>query len=281
MNEKQIDFSEYKFKCLKCGNCCNVNLIGQKGVGNHIGFDYKGKLRYKPHIGIKVEHYEYDKLKEYVNISPAVGLFLKKSSICFMYGYQLPLSKSGRCIYFNSKSKKCKIYKYRPIVCKIYPLSTYRSQMGIPDINNVCKAIQNEIKKQLNVSEIPYGEISMIINYGDSFNIQMNYWKEIGYNYVKTVKTIDIFQDLIIKDFTNVNFDLLRKYKILPFYMFEGWIRKNLPSKYVIPRLNELKMFLQSVRLMEMIFSNEQFKDTQKAIIKELNLDKIYGVKLL
>jgi len=52
------------------------------------------------------------------------GTHIKKKDFCFEISdgiYQLK-NTNGTCFFFNSKTMKCKIYRYRPMGCRFYPI---------------------------------------------------------------------------------------------------------------------------------------------------------------
>lgn len=45
-------------------------------------------------------------------------------------GYRILKNQNGHCVFFNKKSKKCKVYKVRPMGCRLYPI-IYDEKKGI------------------------------------------------------------------------------------------------------------------------------------------------------
>lgn len=37
-------------------------------------------------------------------------------------GYRILRNQSGHCVFFNKKTKKCKVYEFRPMGCRLYPI---------------------------------------------------------------------------------------------------------------------------------------------------------------
>ena len=92
------------FKCLKCSHCCR-NLIQEDKIKNLIhGLSIYPKER---------------KLFSSNIISPEIGIGLGISGPTVILVYQLNVKVCPHILDNN----KCKIYKFRPLVCKAFPLT--------------------------------------------------------------------------------------------------------------------------------------------------------------
>lgn len=83
--------------CLKCGKCClNTEMI-------LLDEDIKRiqKLGYK------------------------IDFFVRK-----LHNYNVLKNTRGHCVFFEPKSKKCKIYENRPLGCRLYPI-IYDDEKGV------------------------------------------------------------------------------------------------------------------------------------------------------
>jgi len=66
------------------------------------------------------------------------------------YGFSRLKNRGGYCIFFNVEKRRCKVYKYRPLGCRIYPV-IYNEQEGIvtDDLCPMRKTIsQKELKRK-------------------------------------------------------------------------------------------------------------------------------------
>lgn len=63
-------------------------------------------------------------------------------------GYQILKNQNGHCVFFNKKTKKCKVYKSRPMGCRLYPI-IYDERKGVV-VDKLCpsykKWSENRIK---------------------------------------------------------------------------------------------------------------------------------------
>ncbi|RJS79168.1 YkgJ family cysteine cluster protein [Candidatus Bathyarchaeota archaeon] len=51
-------------------------------------------------------------------------------------GYARLLNKDGYCVFFDKENKKCKVYKFRPLGCRLYPV-IYSDEEGIV-VDDIC-----------------------------------------------------------------------------------------------------------------------------------------------
>ena len=82
-------FFEVKMNCLRCGRCCmgtQMELLPE---------DIERLLN----LGYKLEDFAY-----------------------FDGVYWRLKNRDGYCVFFDKEKKSCKIYEYRPIGCRLYPL---------------------------------------------------------------------------------------------------------------------------------------------------------------
>jgi hypothetical protein len=104
-----------KFKCTGCGDCCTgaegfvwVNKQEIEALAAELGMDVaKFESRYVRQIGVRKS------LKEYRN---------------------------GDCVFFDNKTRKCKVYQVRPRQCRTWPFwdSNLRSQEAWAETCRVC-----------------------------------------------------------------------------------------------------------------------------------------------
>jgi Fe-S-cluster containining protein len=78
-------------------------------------------------------------------------------------GYIILRNQNGHCVFFNEKTKKCKIYKFRPMGCQLYPI-IYDEAKGIV-VDKLCasnkkwcenkkKSLGKKVKKLLKKIDI-------------------------------------------------------------------------------------------------------------------------------
>jgi Fe-S-cluster containining protein len=115
------DLKNLRFKCARCGNCCNdkdtlVNLtyldilkikkglkLDFKEILNILGFYiYEKKLTLDDRKRMVIPPIKTEKGLAFIAI--------RKSSL-------------GRCYFYNSQEKKCLIYKIRPMFCRTFPFT--------------------------------------------------------------------------------------------------------------------------------------------------------------
>ena len=53
-------------------------------------------------------------------------------------GYKRLKNVDGHCVFLDIKNRRCRIYKYRPIGCRIYPV-IYDEELGFR-IDDICPA---------------------------------------------------------------------------------------------------------------------------------------------
>ena len=85
-----LKYVEVKFSCMACGQCC---------------------------IGTEMEL-----LPEDIDRLEALGYRLEDFAVRGRDGVWRLRNINGHCVFYDEESKKCKIYEYRPIGCRLYPL---------------------------------------------------------------------------------------------------------------------------------------------------------------
>ena len=91
-------FFEVKMNCLRCGRCCmgtQMELLPE---------DIERLLN----LGYKLEDFAY-----------------------FDGVYWRLKNRDGYCVFFDKEKKSCKIYEYRPIGCRLYPLQLVDNEVNI------------------------------------------------------------------------------------------------------------------------------------------------------
>ena len=56
-------------------------------------------------------------------------------------GYRILKNQNGHCVFFNKKTKKCKVYESRPMGCRLYPI-IYDEIKGVV-VDNLCPSHKN------------------------------------------------------------------------------------------------------------------------------------------
>lgn len=101
------------FSCECCAKCCN------KDFNDHVFL-----------LEMEVEKIN-DIIPEVLVPAPNFD-FCDNNGTFYTSGYALATKKDGNCIFLNN-SNKCKIYKDRPLICRIYPYMLHRE----PDENGI------------------------------------------------------------------------------------------------------------------------------------------------
>lgn len=57
-------------------------------------------------------------------------------------GYYVLRNVNGHCVFFDPKLRKCKIYKYRPLGCRVYPIIFIQDE-NIITVDDECPAARN------------------------------------------------------------------------------------------------------------------------------------------
>lgn len=168
---------EFKFECIRCGNCCtDPNTI--------VNTSYFDIVRIKNGLNLTLDELIYilgfyifersisGKTRKKLVISPVivekgpafVGLFKKKN---------------GECYFYNNKNKECSIYNLRPMFCRTFPFSFQK-------IGKYTKESSGKIKIFLSSKGIDYcpgiSSDSPVINVEEWLKLGSKTLKEIGEN---------------------------------------------------------------------------------------------------
>ena len=115
----------FNFKCIRCGNCCNdPNTI--------VNLSYSDLLRIKEGLDLDLnellEIVGFYIFNEYLDenakkrlVTPPIKTERGNSYIGLLK------DKIGKCIFYDSINKKCKIYRLRPNFCQTFPF-TFQSR---------------------------------------------------------------------------------------------------------------------------------------------------------
>jgi len=242
------------FQCLKCGWCCRHNLSMQKEISS---FDYRGKFIHNPKKSTLLTWFEKPKLEKNLKeiygimakIHPSRVFFLRNQPIGFILLYQIECNKTGVCTFFNSKNKLCNIYKARPLICRMYPLSIQYSILGVPSVNPYCSVLDKKLREQN--SDVDFDVLEKItIDFQQEENTPKNYFKsqfEIVYKYIPRVKgellALDKTTPLFLNDdeLKRIPPNKIRSYKLYDFKYFVPWCEKNLQTKKDYELFNNYK----------------------------------------
>ena len=63
-------------------------------------------------------------------------------------GFARLKNRKGHCVFYDSKTKKCKIYKNRPLGCRIFPI-IFSEEEGVI-IDDLCPMKNTVSKRELN-----------------------------------------------------------------------------------------------------------------------------------
>lgn len=263
------------FQCLKCGWCCRHNLSRQEGISS---FDYKGRFIHNPKKSTLLTWFEKPrferKLKEFYGITtkihPSRVFFLRNQPVGFIILYQIECNKTGVCIFFNSKKSLCNIYKARPLICRMYPLSVQYSILGFPSINPYCNVIDKRLREQN--SDVDFDTLEKVtIDFQQEENTPKNYFKsqfEIVNKYIPRLKgellALDKTTPLFLNDeeLKKIPPNKIHSYKLYDFKYLIPWCEKNLRTKKDIELFNNYKGMInlskQIEGFMESIGFNQQ-----------------------
>ena len=150
-NFVDIDFENYEFSCIKCGDCCKKIITkAQRDISSGwYEFDYRGKLVKDPIVSINVFPFEKDILTRHsIKILPNITLFVKGGPIAFNVSYQIKVNNEKDCIFYDSKGKACMIYSIRPIACYCFPAVYNYPSTFILD--HGCTSFRNKLLDKIN-----------------------------------------------------------------------------------------------------------------------------------
>jgi len=85
-----------RFKCTQCGNCCT-------GAPGYVWVNKEEIAALAATLGMSVEAFEKRFIRQ-------IGI--RKSLVEY---------KNGDCVFFDNKSRRCKVYEVRPRQCRTWP----------------------------------------------------------------------------------------------------------------------------------------------------------------
>ena len=157
-----------KFECIHCGNCCcdtntlvNVTYLDIIQIKNGLTFTIDEMLEI---LGF----YIYDKKPTQENLlKMVIPPIQTEKGLAFVALRKL---KSGACVFYNQKKRRCSIYSVRPTFCETFPFSySYTSN----------SAINGEVSELV----IDYTEKALTYCQGiknSSPQIDYDYWLSLG-----------------------------------------------------------------------------------------------------
>ena len=159
----------FKFECIRCGKCCS-----DKNTIVNLTFNDLKRLK----SGLKLSSEELLEITSFYLIKkpfsseiiekmvvPPINTEKGKSFIA------LRKVEEGKCLFYNSKTKKCRIYPIRPCFCRTFPFSYTLTQ------NNEIKILITEKGKEYCPG---LNEQAPLIN--------INHWKSLGINALKELE---------------------------------------------------------------------------------------------
>ncbi|MHA1309688.1 MAG: YkgJ family cysteine cluster protein [Candidatus Helarchaeota archaeon] len=151
----------YKFKCVKCGNCCrNKNLIVTITHYDLLKIYYTLKLNSIDDLLDIVAFYEIDINDKELLKRLIYPEFIINNKYCIL---GLNKNNDGSCIYL--KDNKCTIYKIRPKICRIFPFNFIEKSNNLqPQINPLAVDICEGLNKGTVVNFSLFKEIYIKIN---------------------------------------------------------------------------------------------------------------------
>ena len=110
---------KFQFKCKKCGNCC------------------------KGESSISLSEEDIDRISSFLKISKTD--FLKKYAVQKSNTIIQLKTQNGFCIFFDRKTKLCKIHPAKPKKCKEWPFISiiYKDFESFKIIQNSCEGLKN------------------------------------------------------------------------------------------------------------------------------------------
>ena len=94
-----------RFQCLGCGKCCSKLIIGP------ISSSEMARI-------VKLDENYMQYFRNYLRYAEK-GIFLMSFKIITNKD-----GKAGGCAFFDERIKRCKIYKARPRICRMFPFRT-------------------------------------------------------------------------------------------------------------------------------------------------------------
>ena len=119
MESKTTHTLEFRFKCIRCGNCCT----DEKTIVN---LTYSDILRIKEGLNLSLKEvieiigfYFYDKeLSEEERKKMVITPMMTEKGLAFA---GLRKDDSGVCYFYDKNTERCKIYDLRPNFCRTFP----------------------------------------------------------------------------------------------------------------------------------------------------------------
>lgn len=241
--ETIIDFSQFKFECLKCGKCCS-NRVKKQKVQNY-AYDFRGNFTYNPVTSIDIPYFEKQSLERKIflklghkpRIVPLEAFFLKTFPIGFVFGYQFRVNGSHECFYLDLNSKKCKIYDVRPLSCRYYPLYFNIKDISDPLHHLECNNFDNKIKSH---HEIRYGNSVKLRNLQTKKSFPYEFPLYLDIIYFILGQRYLIFEHLssYLLDQEKVTPQKIKHYELKDFSTFFTWAYQNFTSQTDQLKLN-------------------------------------------
>ena len=93
-------------RCLRCGDCCKETemLLSTEDINRLEGKGYRREF---------------------------FALFDKE-------GYARLRNLHGHCVFYDTENRRCKVYRFRPLGCRLYPV-VYDEEKGIV-VDEICRA---------------------------------------------------------------------------------------------------------------------------------------------
>jgi len=148
--------TELKYRCLKCGTCCFINLSFPNG-------DYIKRIPLYP--------VEVDRLIEIAK-KKQIYLMVKEDLVfpdilnkkILVLTYRFILNENGHCVFYDPKIG-CTIHEIKPFACQAYPLAlkridAFNLEITIDSTCNWVEEHHNELKN------IDYNKIKIIFSEG-------------------------------------------------------------------------------------------------------------------
>ncbi len=253
--ERILDFKNFNFECVRCGNCC-YNILRKIEFGDY-GYNFQGNLTYNPQRSLTIPFFEIPELKKNLSnkynlelqVHPEFVFFMRDFQVGFIYQYQLGVKKKKYCRYYDIRKRQCKIYPVRPSVCRSYPLALNINNSTFPTIDTSCTGITNEIKKQFpNMKEggtYNFNIEGLIKAFLHEFLIY-----QITHEYlVSQLQIILSNLALIFLDPDIITPQKVEGYKLLDFSQFFEWTKDYFKEKRVADILKLVRSQIEQLRI--------------------------------
>jgi len=184
----------FRFTCTRCGECCiDTNTI--------VNLTYFDILRIKEGLKLTDEElirilgfYVYDKEPSEEDIKKMVISPIETEK---GFAYVALLKRNdGSCYFYDKETKKCRIYRLRPMFCRTFPFSFKLDFEEGPDI-------EPKVRLQYTKKGLDYcpgiSESSPIINKEKWLELGKETFEELNENYFINQKWNDAIKDDRIK----------------------------------------------------------------------------------